>query len=67
MGSVWNALMGGNSKWDADVKTDKRQHRNDILGFRTSSRPNHEDKKEKEDFRRQNRKDKKAAKKKWWQ
>lgn len=63
---LWDALMGGSSKWDADSKIDKRQHRNDILGFRTSSRPNHEDKKAKEDARRQDRKDKKAAKKGFW-
>lgn len=59
---LWDALMGGNSKWDADSKIDKAQHRRDIVGFRTSSRPNHEDKKYKEDQRRQNRKDKRADK-----
>jgi len=56
MGRLWDALMGGNSKWDADVKTDKTQHRRDILGFKTSSRPNHENQRQKE-------LDKKAARK----
>jgi len=60
---LWDALTGGNSKWNADTKIDRRQHRRDILGFRTSSRPNHESKKEKEDQRRQDRKDAKAARK----
>lgn len=45
---LWDALMGGNSKWDADSKVDKTQHRRDILGFKTSSRPNHEAQREAE-------------------
>jgi hypothetical protein len=53
--------MGGNSKWDADTKTDKTQHRRDIVGFRTSSCPNHEDKRDKELYKKQAKKDKKAA------
>lgn len=56
MGAIWDALMGGNSKWDADTKIDKQQHRRDILGFRTTSRPFHEKQRQKE-------LDKKAAKK----
>lgn len=45
---LWDALMGGNSKWDADSKVDKTQHRRDIFGFKTSSRPNHEAQREAE-------------------
>jgi hypothetical protein len=53
-------LGGGNSKWNADIKIDKAQHRRDIAGFRTSSRANHDNKKMAEDARRQARKDKRA-------
>jgi hypothetical protein len=55
---LWDLLMGGNSKWDADSKMDKKQHRRDFLGFRTSSRPFHEEQKAKEDARREARKEK---------
>lgn len=58
MGSLSDLLFGSGSKWNADTKMDKRQHRNDILGFRTSSRPNHEPKKAKEDARRAAKKEK---------
>jgi hypothetical protein len=49
------------SKWNHDIKIDKKQHRRDIIGYRTSSRPNHEDKRWKEEQRVQARKDRKAA------
>lgn len=55
---LWNLLMGGGAKWDADTKMDKAQSRRDILGFRTTSRPNHEAQKQKEDDRRAARKEK---------
>jgi hypothetical protein len=48
------------SKWNHDTKIDKRQHRSDIVGWRTSSRPNHEVKRANEDARRAVRKDKRA-------
>lgn len=53
--------MGSGSKWNADIKIDKAQHRRDILGFRTTSRPNHEVKKPQEDARREARADRRAA------
>lgn len=49
------------SKWNADIKIDKKQHRRDIVGFRTSSRPNHEDKRQAEDARVARRRERKAA------
>lgn len=49
-----------NSKWNADQKIDKQQHRRDILGFRTSARPNHAAQRQAELARVQARKDKKA-------
>lgn len=52
--------MGSGSKWNADIKIDKAQHRRDILGFRTTSRPNHEVKKPQEDARRAARADRRA-------
>jgi hypothetical protein len=54
--------VGSGSKWNADIKIDKAQHRRDILGFRTTSRPNHEVKKPVEDARRADRRDRRAAK-----
>jgi hypothetical protein len=53
-------LGGGNSKWNADHQIDKQQHRRDMFGFRTSSRPNHENQRQAELARVQARKDKKA-------
>jgi hypothetical protein len=58
---LWDMLMGGNSKWDADSKVDKSQHRRDILGFKTSSRPNHESQKERDDAKKEAKKAKRAA------
>lgn len=63
---LWDALTGGGSKWNADIKVDKAQHRRDILGFRTSSRPDHEWKKEKEDARREARRERRQEKKGFW-
>lgn len=63
---LWKALNGGNSKWDADSKTDKTQHRRDILGFKTSSRPNHESQRDKELWKKEVKKAKKAEKKGFW-
>lgn len=53
-------LFDSNSKWNADHKIDKQQHRRDILGFRTSSRPNHESQRDAELLRIQARKEAKA-------
>lgn len=54
--------LSNNSRWDADTpKPERRQTRNDLIGFRTSSRPNHENKKDREDARREVRKDRRAA------
>lgn len=58
---LWRALTGGNSRWDADTRTDKQQNRRDILGFKTSSRPNHESQREKELFKKQEKKAKRDA------
>lgn len=43
--------MGSPSKWNHDHKIDKQQHRRDMLGFRTSSRPNHENQRQAEQER----------------
>lgn len=63
MGLFKDSFTGGGSKWNADMKVDKKQHRRDIIGYRTSSRPMHEDKKWKEQQRVEARKDRRAAKK----
>jgi hypothetical protein len=53
-------LGGGNSKWNADISPDRKQHARDIVGFRSSSRYKHEDRRAAEDARVQARKDKRA-------
>lgn len=52
--------MGSPSKWNHDHKIDKQQHRRDIMGFRTSARPNHEAQRQAELARVQARKERKA-------
>lgn len=58
MGFLFN--NHSNAKWNADQKIDKQQHRRDIMGFRTSSRPHHQQQREAELARIQARKDAKA-------
>lgn len=59
---LWQALTGGCSRWDADTpKPSKQQAARDLVGFRTSSRANHEALKRAEDARKEARKAKKEA------
>lgn len=53
-------LFDSGSKWNHDMKIDKKQHRRDVIGYRSSSRYNHENRKAAEDARVQARKDKRA-------
>lgn len=53
-------LFDSGSKWNHDMKIDKKQHRRDIVGYRSSSRYKHEERRAAEDARVQARKDKKA-------
>lgn len=62
MGWLWNSLTGGGSRWDADTpKPSKAQAARDLAGIRSSSRANHETKKQAEDARKERRKAKAAA------
>lgn len=61
--SWWTAVTGGGSRWDADTpKPSKSQGAKDLVGWRSSSRANHEPKADAEAARKQARKDKRAAK-----
>lgn len=61
---IWQALTGGNSRWDADTpKPSKKQAARDLAGYRTSSRANHEAKVDAEAARKAKRKAKKEANK----
>lgn len=62
--TLWTALTGGGSRWDADTpKPSRSQGAKDLVGWRSSSRANHEPKAEAEADRKAARKAKKAANK----
>jgi hypothetical protein len=61
----WNAVSGGNSKWNADVKGNGKQKAADIITGR-SSKHNGDKRQENVDRRAANRKAKKAEKKGFW-
>jgi hypothetical protein len=62
MGFWGDPMNSGAGNRNREGKVDGRQSARDMAGWRTSSRPGHEDKKAKEDYRREVRKEKRAAK-----